>query len=145
MKKLLFLLLSAALPIIGSAQSQDSEKSIMQKQSNHLWLAGDKLSMSAKLQFASIGTAVAAGGFIYWGTTINVPDIKEEGNLYQKNQNKKDKNRKKAGRTTLYCLGAASGLASLACEIMSIERKLKAGRELRMHADGNSVGIAYNF
>lgn len=159
--KRVVLMMAILLPICAHAQS-DSLQSVMRTEQvkysvsdkcRRITKAGEKLSMSAKLQFSAMGTAFVGAALAAGGASINV-DYNEEiayddkSSLYNYNKNKDEKrkvDRKKAARGVMYGFGIASGLCALACEVASVVCKLQAGKELKMYSDGNSVSVAYNF
>lgn len=139
MKKLLFLLLIA---FSTSVYAQESildmvvKKKPQEKPKSQLELAGMQLQKAARYQYGAIGLATASVGLLVASATM------ENGYRYEKGEIFKEKN---STKNALLIGGGACALIAVCCELYSIDLKMKAGRSIRLYANGNGGGLAYTF
>lgn len=139
MKKLLFLLM-----IVFSTNicAQESIVDMIWKKKSHespnsnLELAGMQMQKGARYQYGAIGCATASVGLFIGASCM------QDGYKMEKGELVKDKNKT---RTTLMIGGGILAVAAVCCELYSIDLKMKAGRSIRLHANGNGGGLAYTF
>lgn len=103
---------------------------------NNLDLAGLQLQQSAKYQYGAIGCATASVGLFIGASFMQDSYKMEKGELI------KDKN---DTRTALIIGGSVLAFAAVCCELYSIDLKMKAGRSIKLFANGNGGGLAYTF
>lgn len=139
MKKILFLLL---IVFSTSVCAQESIVDMIWKKKSHespnsnLELAGMQLQKGARYQYGAIGCATASVGLFIGASFM------QDGYKMEKGELVKDKNNT---RTTLMIGGGILAVAAVCCELYSIDLKMKAGRSIRLHANGNGGGLAYTF
>lgn len=103
---------------------------------NDLDLAGLQLQQSAKYQYAAISLATVSAGLFVGSAFL------ENDYSYSKGEIIKKKNHTK---TALLIGGGVCAVASILCELYAINLKMKAGKSIRLYANGNGGGLAFNF
>ena len=100
--------------------------------------AGFYLQKSAKLQYAAIGCSIASAGMIVASTLIDdkFEVDKKSGEITTK---------KSGAKTALIVGGAASFVAAICCELISINYKMKSGKYLQLHTNGTGGSVALIF
>ena len=113
-KVILFLLLACSLSAGAqkySVRKRADELSVAVSDSlalRHLYMSGEHLQQSGSLQFGAIGLSLASGLALTLGA---------------------EKDNK-----AMIGVGIASGVGAIVCEFLSISRKMKAGKELKLSA-----------
>lgn len=139
MKKILFLL---TIVFSTNVCAQESIVDMIWKKKSHespnsnLELAGMQMQKGARYQYGAIGCATVSVGLFIGASCMQDSYKMEKGELV------KDKNKT---RTTLIISGGILAVAAVYCELYSIDLKMKAGRNIRLHANGNGGGLAYTF
>lgn len=139
MKKVLFLLLIA---FSISVYAQESIVDMIWKKKSHespnsnIELAGMQMQKGARYQYGAIGCAITSVGLFIGASFI------QDGYKMEKGELVKDKNKT---RTALMVGGGILAVAAVCCELYSIDLKMKAGRSIRLYANGNGGGLAYTF
>lgn len=162
MKKILFLLLLAfsaniyaqetVIDLFKSKEKRQAEAAIRkekekkkEKEEAALWerkrpktniaKAGLYLEKSAKLQASALGFGAISSGLLIW---YGCMDDKFE-------YDNKGKSKLTSKAKGLIAGGAICAIAAIGCEIASVNYKMKAGKCLRLHTNGNGVGLALTF
>lgn len=142
MKTLLVLLLIAFSTSVCAQESivdmiwkKNNDKPV-ETTKNSLDLAGIQLQKGARYQYGAIGCATASVGLFIGASFM------QDGYKMEKGELVKDKNKT---RTSLMIGGGILAFAAVCCELYSIDLKMKAGRSIRLHANGNGGGLAYTF
>lgn len=103
---------------------------------NNLDLAGLQLQKSAKYQYGALGLATISAGLFVGSAFL------ENDYSYNKGEIIKEKNHTK---TALLIGGGVCAVASILCELYAIDLKMKAGKSIRLYANGTGGGLTLNF
>ena len=123
-------------------EKEDLQLSLIPKASNmpktNIGKAGFYLEKSAKLQYAAIGCGVASTGMILASTLIDdkYEVDKKTGEFSKKNN---------GAKTALVVGGAATLVAAVCFEFISINYKMKSGKYLQLHSNGAGGSISLVF
>lgn len=141
MKKIFVLFLLAYLSNFAKAQTahNDSLRFNNEFYSSYTALAGRQLKASATLQFTSIGLEVGSGILAIVAANMKTTRFDKTRAEWV------DDNEKIAFRTFTYCMSGALFISGAICELMSIQRKLDAGRSLQMAGSAGGISIRYNY
>lgn len=144
MRKILLLLVLFSWTCHAGAQVPQKDlpasfgDSITLGQNYHIANAGHRLQRSAVLDYASIGSGVVGLVLLDVGLNIDTERITYGGFI------EKDKGKKNAKIFTC-AVGGVFLVSAAICEIISIKRKLDAGRSLKMYAAPGGVGMQFNY
>lgn len=144
MNKIIFILLFTVLGINCYAQESIAEmvfksksyQNTTEKVKNELDLAGIQLQKSAKYQYGAIGLATISAALFIGSAFL------ENDYSYNKGEIIKEKNHTK---NSLLIGGGVCALASIICELYAIDLKMKAGKSIRIYANGKGGGLVLNF
>lgn len=103
---------------------------------NDLDLAGLQLQKSAKYQYGALGLATISAGLFVGSAFL------ENDYSYNKGEIIKEKNNTK---TALLIGGGVCAVASILCELYAIDLRMKAGKSIRLYANGTGGGLTLNF
>lgn len=114
---------------------QDSIKLVFQKriESNIITKAGYYLSLSAKHQYGALGCAAISAVCFFSASKCNSTTT-NDGSV-----------RRSTSYYALNLFGGASAIASIYCEIMAINYKLKSGKCLMLSPAPNGVVASFKF
>lgn len=114
---------------------QDSIDSIFQKriESNIIAKSGHYLSLSAKYQYGSLG-CIAVSAACFFGASKCSSKIDKHGDTQHSD-----------GYYALNLFGGAAAVASIFCEIMAINYKLKSGKCLMLSPAPNGITASLKF
>lgn len=144
MKNIIFFLL---LAIASSSHAQESitdlfkykvRKQADQVPKTNIGKAGFYLEKSAKFQYTAIGCGVASASMILASSLIDDKyEVDKKTGEFSKKSN--------GAKTALVVGGAATLIAAVCCEFISINYKMKSGKYLQLHSNGTGGSVALVF